>query len=80
MGSLAFRLPKEKDLVNIIKTTVPIVSTSANTSNYPPINSVSEAKIQFEEKLDFMLDKGKLNNKPSKIIKKKMVLNTYLDR
>ena len=68
MKSLAFRLPSDSNLINILKTTGPLVSTSANTSNHQSINSVSEAKIQFEEKLDFMLDKGKLNNNPSKII------------
>ena len=69
MKSLAFRLPNDKNLVSIIKATGPMVSTSANTSNTEPINDSEEALRIFENKIDFMLDKGKLNNKPSKIIK-----------
>ena len=69
MGTIAFRLPKHKDLLSIIKVTGPIVSTSANISDFQPINSVPEAQKLFKDKVNFMLDRGSLENKPSKIIR-----------
>jgi L-threonylcarbamoyladenylate synthase len=68
-SSLAFRLPNDEKLKSLLKITGPLVSTSANTSENPPINSLDEAVEIFDKKLDFMLDIGSLKNKnPSKII------------
>lgn len=68
-NSLAFRLPDDNKLMSILKETGPLVSTSANISNNPIINNSNEALQNFDEKLDFMLDIGPLENKnPSRII------------
>lgn len=67
--SLAFRLPNDEKLISILDETGPIVSTSANISNEPPINSLEEAKKWFAQKIDFILDVGPLpERKPSRII------------
>ena len=67
--SLAFRLPDDKNLVSLLEQTGPLVSTSANLSDHPPIKSVEEAVKHFDDKLDFMLNTGVLpDRKPSRII------------
>lgn len=67
--SLAFRLPSNKNLISILNKTGPLVSTSANISDNPPISSLDEARKYFEQKLDFILDMGPLDDrKPSRII------------
>jgi L-threonylcarbamoyladenylate synthase len=68
-NSLAFRLPNDSGLLSILEKTGPLVSTSANISNNPPIKNSGEAKIHFDNKLDFMLDIGLLPERnPSRIV------------
>lgn len=66
--SLAFRLPANKDLVDLIRQTGPLVAPSANPEGLPPANNVSEAKEYFGEKIDFYVQ-GKTSAKPSKIVR-----------
>jgi len=66
--SLAFRIPKSKFLLSLLKKTGPLVAPSANISNLPPSKNIKEAKKYFGKKVDFYFDGGTLNKKPSKII------------
>lgn len=68
-NTLAFRRPVKPELQTLLRYTGPIVSTSANISNSPPIKNLLEAEKIFGDKLDFFLDEGELNNPPSKLIK-----------
>ena len=52
-----------------MKHTGPIVSTSANISNSPPITNALEAERVFGNKIGFFLNDGELNHPPSKLIK-----------
>lgn len=67
-GSLAFRVPKDKNLIDILKISGPIVAPSANIEGREPAQTIKEAKNYFNERVDFYLDVGKLKSKPSKII------------
>lgn len=66
--SLAFRLPHNKDLIDILKISGPIVAPSANIEGGKPAENIKEAKSYFGDKIDFYLDVGTIKSKPSKII------------
>jgi L-threonylcarbamoyladenylate synthase len=66
--SLAFRLPKNKKLIEFLKISGPLVAPSANIEGKKPARTIEEAKKYFTDKIDFYLDEGRLNGKPSKII------------
>ncbi len=67
--SIAFRMPDKKDLRQIIKKTGPIVAPSANLEGQLPAKKISEAKKYFGLKVDFYKNEGKLESKPSTVIK-----------
>ncbi len=60
-GTLAVRMPDYSPLRNLIEKTGPLVSTSANEQNNPPINSAEEALRQFADVLDFYINVGDLS-------------------
>lgn len=67
---LSFRLPKNKELVEIIKKTGPLIAPSANPEGAPPANSLTEARNYFNDKIDFYLPtRKKPNQQPSTLIK-----------
>ncbi|MEK7612419.1 MAG: L-threonylcarbamoyladenylate synthase [Patescibacteria group bacterium] len=67
-GSIAFRLPKQKWLIEFLRETGPIVAPSANLEGEPPAKTIEEAKKYFGANVSFIIDKGELNGKPSTII------------
>ncbi len=67
-NSLAFRLPKKKSLLEVIKITGPLVAPSANPEGLPPANNITEAMAYFGNKIDTYMSGGKPNKKPSSII------------
>ena len=67
--TLAFRLPKKKSLIGLLKRTGPLVVPSANWEGYPPAKTIKEAKKYFGDKADFYVDAGKLDSLPSTLIK-----------
>ncbi|MFA6325393.1 MAG: L-threonylcarbamoyladenylate synthase [Candidatus Paceibacterota bacterium] len=69
MKSIAFRLPSKKSLVEILKKTGPLVSTSANLSYLKSAENINEAKKYFKNDVDFYLPGGTLKGKPSVLIK-----------
>ena len=66
--TLAFRMPKDKDMQNIIKSTGPIISTSANPSGEEPASTVEEAKKYFGDGVDLYIDSGNVETGPSTVI------------
>jgi len=66
--SLAFRLPHNKDLIDMLNISGPIVAPSANIEGGKPAENIEEAKNYFGDKIDFYLDAGTIKSKPSKII------------
>jgi L-threonylcarbamoyladenylate synthase len=68
-NSLAFRMPKKIDLLELVNQTGPLVSTSVNPEGKEPAKTIEEAKLYFGDKLDFYVDQGILNSPPSTVIK-----------
>jgi L-threonylcarbamoyladenylate synthase len=66
-NSLAFRIPKSKELLRILKISGPLVAPSANWQRERPANKISEAKKYFGKNV-FYWDKGEIKGKPSTLI------------
>lgn len=56
--TLAFRMPKNKILNDILKISGPLVAPSANIEGYSPAKTIKEAKKYFKDKV-FYLEKPK---------------------
>jgi L-threonylcarbamoyladenylate synthase len=69
--SLAFRLPKDKKIMDILKITGPLVAPSANLEGLPPAKTIKEAKNYFGKKIQIYLDGGKLESLPSTLVENK---------
>lgn len=67
--TLAFRIPDEKNLLEILKETGPLLAPSANLSGEKPALTAEEAKAYFGDEVDFYMDGGKLESLPSTLIK-----------
>ena len=67
--SLAFRLPKKKNLCELLKQTGPLVAPSANLEGKPHAKNIKEAKKYFGDKIDFYLDSGTKTGSSSRLIK-----------
>ncbi len=69
-NSIAFRMitSKNKNLLNLIKKTGPLVAPSANPEGEKPAEIISQAKKYFGTKIDFYLNRGLRKSKPSTII------------
>jgi len=67
--SIAFRLPKKKSLLDLLKKTGPMVAPSANTEGNPPAKNIKEAKEHFGDIIDFYQNSGTISGKPSKLIR-----------
>jgi L-threonylcarbamoyladenylate synthase len=68
-NTLAFRMPKEEKLRELLSETGPLVAPSANPEGLPPAKNILEAKNYFGELIDLYVDGGEASGAPSKIIK-----------
>lgn len=76
INGIAFRLPasprtgglNNKNLIEILKQTGPLIAPSANPEGLPPAKTIAEAKAYFGNQVDFYVA-GRSNKKPSKLIK-----------
>jgi len=66
--TLAFRLPKKRELTGLLKKAGPLVAPSANWEGHPPAKTAKAAKKYFGNKIDFYIDAGKLESLPSTLI------------
>ena len=67
-NSLAFRMPKDQRLLEILELTGPLVAPSANFEGEKPAETMNEAKKYFVDKIDFYLDGGIVKSTPSTVI------------
>lgn len=65
--TLAFRLPKNKLILSILKISGPLIAPSANFEGEKSAQTIGQAKKYFNKNV-FYLNRGKLKNKPSAII------------
>lgn len=66
--TLAFRLPAKKNLIELLKSTGPLVAPSANFEGKPSAKTIEQARKYFGTKVDFYIDGGKLAGKPSTLV------------
>ncbi len=68
-GTLAFRIPSSPELIELLKRTGPLATSSANLEGQPPATTVEQAKRYFGDTVDFYVDGGDLSSqRPSRII------------
>lgn len=60
MESLAVRIPDKPELIALLETVGPLLTTSANRPNEPMIKSIEEAQEIFGNRLNFYIDGGRL--------------------
>ena len=68
-GTIAFRFPDKKNLIEILKQTGPLIAPSTNPQGFPPAKNIEEAKKYFGDKIDFYMDEGELTSDPSTLTK-----------
>lgn len=67
-NSLAFRIPKDEKLLNLLKRVGPLVAPSVNFEGEKPSENINEAKKYFGDSV-FYVNGGKIKSQPSTIIK-----------
>lgn len=67
--SLAFRMPKDNNLLEILQKTGPLVAPSANLAGNKPAITINEAKKYFTDEVSFCMDIGRLRSNPSTVIR-----------
>lgn len=68
-NSLAFRIPKDENLRNLLSLTGPLIAPSANIAGLKPAINIIEAKEYFGNLVDLYIDGGQIVAEPSRIIK-----------
>jgi len=67
--SLAFRVPDNGWLLELLKITGPIVAPSANFEGKDPARDIEEAREYFNDAVEFYIDAGELKSKASTVVK-----------
>ena len=67
--SLAFRVPSDKKLLDLLEQTGPLLAPSANTEGCSPAETVEHAREYFGENVDFYIDDGLIQSPPSTILR-----------
>lgn len=69
-GTLAYRMPDDDTLRELLKQTGPLIAPSANREGLPPAMSIHEAVAYFGEKVDFYADSGVVtDDTPSQLLR-----------
>ncbi|HEY1085789.1 MAG TPA: L-threonylcarbamoyladenylate synthase [Candidatus Saccharimonadales bacterium] len=69
-GSVAYRMPADGNLRELLMKTGPLIAPSANPEGMPPANRVSEAEQYFGDKVDIYVDGGEvMDDTPSRLVK-----------
>lgn len=66
--TLAFRVPKPKGLRELLSVSGPLVAPSANREGEPPAKTIREAKRYFGDAVDFYVNGGRIDRKPSSVL------------
>jgi L-threonylcarbamoyladenylate synthase len=69
-GGIAFRIPDDNDLRNILEDVGPLVAPSANPEGFAPAENIQQAMDYFGDTVDYYVDGGDVTDtKPSMVIK-----------
>ena len=69
--TLALRMPNDEKLLEVLKQTGPLVAPSANIEGEKPSQTLDQAKKYFGDNVEFYIDNGTVNQKPSTLIELK---------
>ncbi len=69
LHAIAYRLPDDPGLQQLLEQTGPLVAPSANIEGQPPATTIDEARAYFADRVDFYVDGGKLSGISSTLIK-----------
>lgn len=67
-NSLAFRMPKDQNLLEILRKTGPLVAPSANFEGEKPAENIDQAKQYFQDGADFYVNGEVIQSAPSTLI------------
>jgi L-threonylcarbamoyladenylate synthase len=68
--SLAVRVPAKTGLLELLESTGPLLTSSANQPGLPPANTITDAKAYFGAGVDFYEDGGNLSGQqPSTVVR-----------
>ncbi len=67
--SLAFRLPAQSELRELLLQTGPLIAPSANTEKFPASENIDDAKSYFGDDVDLYIDGGPIVSQASQVIK-----------
>lgn len=68
-NTLAFRLPGDKELRDLLTKVGPLIAPSANPEGLAPARTMAEAEGYFGNLVDLYVDGGLMIGKPSRVIK-----------
>lgn len=69
LGSIACRIPKQTALQALLEQTGPLLTSSANKTGHPVVDSVQSAAQLFGDSVDGYVDGGVLGNVASTIVR-----------
>ena len=69
IGSLAVRIPDDPKLLELLRQTGPLLTSSANQPSNPPATTMAEAKNYFGDQVGWYEDGGVVNREPSTVIR-----------
>ncbi len=69
LDGVAFRVPDDKELINLLDKTGPLAAPSANPDSLPPAETINQAKAYFGDEVATYVDYGTLNGAPSRLVK-----------
>lgn len=70
LNGLAVRIPDEPGLLELLRQTGPLITSSANLTGQPTAVNVAQAQQYFDDQVDFYVDGGDLSDRlPSTIIR-----------
>ncbi len=67
-NSLAFRMPNNQELLDLLKEAGPLVAPSVNYEGEKPAETIDEAKKYFGDQVDLYIDGGVIKSNPSTLI------------
>jgi L-threonylcarbamoyladenylate synthase len=68
-SGLAFRIPANTELRQLIARTGPLIAPSANPADQPPATTIAEARNYFGGSVDTYVDVGQRHGQPSTLVR-----------
>ncbi len=69
IDGISFRLPKDRELQQLLLQTGPLIAPSANREGMQPAVNINEAKAYFGDDVDLYIDGGTIQGKASRLVR-----------